>query len=59
MPDTFYSWFLVLELHVWIVLVRLMAESEEGRLVRNTIIEAMWNDVNKKSGYLGVSFYSS
>lgn len=45
MPDTFYSWFLVTELHVWMLMVRTMAEGEEGRYVRNNIVEAMWEDV--------------
>jgi cytochrome b pre-mRNA-processing protein 3 len=45
MPDTFYSWFLVTELHVWMLMVRTMAEGEEGRFVRNNIVEAMWEDV--------------
>ncbi|XP_021937286.1 ubiquinol-cytochrome-c reductase complex assembly factor 1 isoform X2 [Zootermopsis nevadensis] len=48
MPDTFYSWFLVTELHVWMLMVRTMAEGEEGRFVRNNIIEAMWEDVSTR-----------
>lgn len=48
MPDTFYSWFLVTELHVWILMVRTMAEGEEGRFVRNNIVEAMWEDVSTR-----------
>ncbi|XP_075238332.1 ubiquinol-cytochrome c reductase complex assembly factor 1 [Lycorma delicatula] len=54
LPDTFHSWFLVMELHVWMALVRLMAEADEGRFLRNTVIEAMWEDISKKSGLLGV-----
>jgi cytochrome b pre-mRNA-processing protein 3 len=45
MPDTFNSWFLVTELHVWMLMVRAMAEGDEGRFVRNNIVEAMWEDV--------------
>ncbi|KAJ9595712.1 hypothetical protein L9F63_013125, partial [Diploptera punctata] len=45
MPDTFFSWFLITELHVWILMVRTMAEGDEGRFTRNNIVEAMWQDV--------------
>ena len=59
MPNTFNSWFLVTELHVWLLLTRLMAEGsetgEKGRFMRNSIVEAMWNDVNSRAKKLGVS----
>ncbi|XP_072939935.1 ubiquinol-cytochrome-c reductase complex assembly factor 1 [Epargyreus clarus] len=54
LPDTFASWFLVTELHVWILMVRYMAEDitekkkyikGDGHFVRNCIIEALWADV--------------
>lgn len=49
MPDTFNSWFLITELHVWMLLVRAMAEGCEkgsiGREMRNDIVEALWADV--------------
>ncbi|XP_059614314.1 ubiquinol-cytochrome-c reductase complex assembly factor 1 [Phlebotomus argentipes] len=53
LPDTFNSWFLVTELHVWMVLVRAMGEGaekgENGRFLRNSIVEAMWSDVNMRA----------
>lgn len=59
MPNTFNSWFLVTELHVWMLLVRAMAEGsesgEDGRFLRNSIVEAMWTDVNTRAKKLGVS----
>ena len=54
MPDTFYSWFLVTELHVWMLMARLMNEGEKGRLVRNAVVEALWQDVDFRSKQLGV-----
>lgn len=60
MPNTFNSWFLVTELHVWMLMVRAMAEGsesgEDGRFLRNSIVEAMWADVNKRAKKLGVSW---
>lgn len=49
MPDTFNSWFLVTELHVWLVLVRVMQEGKEGRSCRSDVVEAMWQDVDERS----------
>ena len=53
MPDTFFSWFLVTELHVWMLMVRYMAEGKDGKTVRNNLVEAMWNDVDNRINKLG------
>ena len=53
MPDTFYSWFLVTELHVWLVGSRLMAEGDQGRLVRNSMVEALWMDCENRAKAIG------
>ncbi|XP_069688529.1 ubiquinol-cytochrome-c reductase complex assembly factor 1 [Periplaneta americana] len=55
MADTFYSWFLITELHVWMLMVRTMAEGEEGRFTRNSIVEAMWQDTRERSKKLDAS----
>uniref|UniRef100_A0A1Y9H2M8 Ubiquinol-cytochrome c chaperone domain-containing protein n=1 Tax=Anopheles dirus TaxID=7168 RepID=A0A1Y9H2M8_9DIPT len=56
MPDTFNTWFLITELHVWMLLVRSMAEGAEkgaaGRFMRNCIVETMWNDVTTRAKQL-------
>jgi cytochrome b pre-mRNA-processing protein 3 len=55
--DSFNSWFLVTELHVWLLLTRVMQEgansSEDGRFLRNCIVESMWADVQTRSKKLG------
>ncbi|XP_055531306.1 ubiquinol-cytochrome-c reductase complex assembly factor 1-like isoform X4 [Wyeomyia smithii] len=52
MPNSFSTWFLITELHVWMLLVRAMAEGPEkdaaGRFMRNCIVETMWNDVTTR-----------
>ncbi|XP_013190311.1 ubiquinol-cytochrome-c reductase complex assembly factor 1 [Amyelois transitella] len=61
LPDTFASWFTVTELHVWMLMVRYMAEDimatsidkkkyvkGDGHFVRNCIVEALWADVGNK-----------
>ena len=55
MPDTFYSWFVITELHVWMLMVRCMAEGPDGQVLRNCIVQSMWNDVNQRTKQLGVS----
>lgn len=37
------------------LMVRLMAEGEEGRYTRNAMLEAMWLDCETRSKKLGVS----
>lgn len=54
MPDTFHSWFVIRNLHVWMLMARLMQEGDDGRLVRNALVEAMWDDVDFRSKNLGV-----
>lgn len=53
MPDTFFSWFLVTELHVWMLMVRFMAEGKYGHIARNSLVEEMWVDVNNRVKLLG------
>lgn len=54
LPDTFYSWFVITELHVWMLCVRTMAEGDDGRYTRNAILNAMWSDVDVRAKKLGV-----
>ncbi|KAK3856906.1 hypothetical protein Pcinc_010180 [Petrolisthes cinctipes] len=58
MPDTFNSWFLVTELHIWLLAVRMMAEGEEGRFTRNAMLEALWQDAEERSKKIGASSLS-
>ncbi|CAG7837738.1 unnamed protein product [Allacma fusca] len=49
MEDTFASWFSIIELHVWMFSARLMEDKGEGKIVRNSMIQAMWEDSDMKS----------
>lgn len=53
MPDTFFSWFLVTELHVWMLSVRLMEEGPLGRSLRNFVVEALWVDCDGRAKLVG------
>lgn len=57
LKDTFNSWFLVTELHVWLLCTRVMqegaADKEDGRFMRNCLVESMWADVQSRSKKLG------
>lgn len=37
------------------MMVRIMAEKDEGMFVRNVVVKAMWDDVNARAKQLGVS----
>lgn len=54
MPDTFQSWFLVNQLHVWMCLVRLKVEGKDGRFVYRKLVEIMWQDVEERMKVMGV-----
>lgn len=55
MSDTLFSWFLVTELHVWMLMVRYMAEGKSGNFIRNEIVTAMWDDTKARTEQLGVN----
>ncbi|GFU90625.1 ubiquinol-cytochrome-c reductase complex assembly factor 1 [Trichonephila clavipes] len=44
LPDTFQSWFLTLQLHVWMCSAAVISETK-GKVFRNQLIHSMWNDV--------------
>lgn len=54
MPDTFASWFTVIELHVYCLAARLMKDPKYGQYARDMITDSFWNDVEYKSRMLGV-----
>lgn len=45
MPNTFNSWFLITEIHVWMLMVRAMGERQHAELIRNNVVESLWSDV--------------
>lgn len=57
LSDTLYSFYLVIQLHVWMCQVRSMLEGHEGRVLRNEIIERMWQDLDSRMSKIEV--YSS
>ncbi|XP_035704971.1 ubiquinol-cytochrome-c reductase complex assembly factor 1 isoform X2 [Folsomia candida] len=49
LEDTFISWFTVVELHLWLLGARIMQEGADGRVVRNSMFQALWEDCDLKS----------
>ncbi|BHF64885.1 Ubiquinol-cytochrome-c reductase complex assembly factor 1 [Sparganum proliferum] len=39
LPDTFQSWFSLTTLHIWMCLVRLRREGQEGRILKQTFVK--------------------
>lgn len=52
LPNTYNSWFLVTELHVWMAIARVMAIEENGRTIRSSIVETMWQDATTRAKQL-------
>ena len=49
MPDTFNSWFLIAELHLYMVSNRLMVnQSEEGKQISHAMQVSLWKDVSER-----------
>ncbi|XP_054157776.1 ubiquinol-cytochrome-c reductase complex assembly factor 1-like [Oppia nitens] len=48
LTDTYLSWFLVTQLHVWMCLVRCMSAGQEGRVLRNEVVARMWDDCQSR-----------
>ncbi|XP_050533818.1 ubiquinol-cytochrome-c reductase complex assembly factor 1 isoform X2 [Daktulosphaira vitifoliae] len=55
LPDTFNTWFIITELHLWMVFVRIMNEKTKGPMIRNYMMEALWNDVEFRTKKLRVN----
>lgn len=54
LPDTLYSFFLIVQLHVWMCQARSMKEGREGRRLRNEIVSRMWQDFDQRLSRLSV-----
>lgn len=52
LKNTFNSWFVVTELHVWMLCVRAMGEGpgaeDDGRFMRNEFIRLMWKETQSR-----------
>jgi len=53
LEDTLYSWFKVLQLQIWLSLVRLGSEGEAGDRARKMLCKVMWDDVLSRTRKLG------
>ncbi|CAL1288960.1 unnamed protein product [Larinioides sclopetarius] len=51
LPDSFQSWFLIVQLHVWMCTLITITE-KSGLVFRNNIVDSMWVDVETRLGHL-------
>jgi len=50
MPDTYYSWWLITELHAWMLSVRLsVGNTKEGLYCRNQLITTLYTDMDERA----------
>lgn len=54
MPDTYASWFVVMELHVYLLSARMMKDEVCGLVTRDMLTDSFWNDAIHRSHKLGV-----
>ncbi|BFZ11162.1 hypothetical protein BsWGS_14201 [Bradybaena similaris] len=47
-PDTFNSWFLLLQLHLWMVNVKLSQMGQEGAFIKVHMYKAMWQNIEER-----------
>lgn len=52
LPNTFMSWFIVTEMHIYMLLVRAMAEEEHGKVLRDAIVRQLYVDVGQRGKML-------
>lgn len=55
MPDSFQSWFLIAQLHLWLCMVRLKREGKDGDYLIKQVVSMFWYDVEQRMNVLGVS----
>jgi len=49
LPDTFYSWWLITELHAWMLCVRLrVGKTPEGDELMNFLVSGLWTDLETR-----------
>jgi len=54
MPDTYYSWWLITELHVWMLCVRLsVGNTKEGLMCRNEMVKTTYADMDERAKKVG------
>lgn len=54
LPDTYYSWWLVTELHIWMLFIRLnVGKTEEGLLCRHHMMNEVYKDMDNRAKLMG------
>lgn len=56
LPDTYQSWFIVAHLHLWLCLVRLKREGEDGNTIIKELVTMFWEDARQRMKTVGVSY---
>ncbi|KAL5969922.1 Ubiquinol-cytochrome-c reductase complex assembly factor 1 [Taenia solium] len=54
LPDTFQTWFSLTTLHIWMCLVRLRREGQEGKILKKPLIQFIWTDLRSRMRPFGI-----
>ena len=52
-----HSWFLIAQLHMWLLMVRLKREGNDGEFLIKQLVEVFWEDAKQRPRKLGVCIY--
>lgn len=55
LPDTFQSWFLITQLHLWMCMVRAKREEQDGHFICQQLVTLFWYDVEHRIKLTGVT----
>lgn len=50
-PDNFHTWFLITEIHVWMLIVRAMANPAHRNIIKTALVQEMWNEAVQRAMY--------
>ncbi|XP_053202430.1 ubiquinol-cytochrome-c reductase complex assembly factor 1-like [Panonychus citri] len=53
LPDTYFSWFLVTQLHVWMIMVKCNAAGSDGKYIAREFVARLWEDAHERMKRLG------
>jgi cytochrome b pre-mRNA-processing protein 3 len=57
LPDSFISWFLITELHIWMLMTKCTVLEDKGRYLRNAVVKTFWDDSLVRMKQIQVTFH--
>jgi cytochrome b pre-mRNA-processing protein 3 len=55
LPETFQTWFLITQLHVWMFIVRLKGEDSNGKSLSQALLDCFFDDIEDHIRFNGIT----